>query len=342
MKTAGNAGFLNFCSKNQQKVKKMIPAAAEIRETDVKNGFCDRLAGIHAATIVPMRGDYSIDEQALADHLGTVLAVEGIRGLLINGHAGENVFLGLEEKRRVMQIAREVGPDALIVSGVNSESSLDAAAEAAAMQAAGADGLLVFPPNGWALGVDPEAVMIHHRMIAAATPLPLMLYGAPVTAGAWPYPPELLARLATEDRVVAIKEGSWEVARYEANLRLLHAQDPGFRVLGSGDEHLLTSYMIGSFGSQVSLAAVVPELTVALWNAAAAGDWAEARRVHEKIYPLSVAIYRDGPAGRANVRLKTCLHILGRLASPLARPPQFPATATEIARLTHALDHAFS
>lgn len=303
--------------------------------------FVRRLSGIHAATVVPMRADFSVDEEALATHVATVTGVPGIRGLLINGHAGENFVLSRAEKRRVVEIARATAPkDCLLVSGVNHESSLEAAREAADLEAAGADGLLVFPPNSWALGHSDEATLLHHRLIADATGLPLMLYGAPVGAGAMSYPLGVLARLVEDTRFVAIKDGSWEVAAYEENLRFIRARRPDFAVLGSGDEHLLTSYMIGSVGSQVSLAAIVPELVVALWEAAAAGDWALARSVHEQLYPLSVAIYRDAPGGRATARLKTCLRLLGRITSDAVRPPQPACDRAEIAALSAALSAA--
>ena len=108
-------------------------------------------------------------------------------------------------------------------------------------------------------------------------------------------------------------------------------------MLGSGDEHLLTSYMIGSHGSQVSLAAVVPELVVSLWTAAEAGDWVQARALHERLYPLAVAIYRDAPGGRANARLKACLKLLGTIPHDTLRPPQPRATADEMQSLRLAL-----
>jgi 4-hydroxy-tetrahydrodipicolinate synthase len=257
---------------------------------------------------------------------------------LVNGHAGENFVLSLAEKRRVVELAREHAPkDCLIVSGVNHESSLEAAREAATLAQAGADGLLVFPPNSWALGHADECVIEHHRHIRDATTAPLMLYAAPVGAGAMAYAPPLLERLVADPRFVAIKEGSWEVATYEQNLRLIHKLRPEFVVLGSGDEHLLTSYLVGSAGSQVSLACVVPELVVSLWNAAEAGDWERARAAHEKLYPLAVAIYRDAPGGRATVRLKACLKLLGRLSCDAARPPQPPATRGELQALEQAL-----
>ncbi|MGX1321509.1 4-hydroxy-tetrahydrodipicolinate synthase [Bradyrhizobium sp. USDA 377] len=300
--------------------------------------FSDRLRGIHAATIVPMTADFEVDEAQLAAHLTSVASTPGISGLLVNGHAGENFVLSLAEKRRVVELARRHAPkDCVIVSGVNHESSLEAAREAAALEQAGADGLLVFPPNSWALGHADDCVIEHHRRIRDATTVPLMLYAAPVGAGAMAYAPPLLTRLVADPRFVAVKEGSWEVAAYEQNLRLIRKLRPDFVVLGSGDEHLLTSYLVGSAGSQVSLACVVPELVVSLWTAAEAGDWELARVAHEKLYPLAVAIYRDPPGGRATVRLKACLKLLGRLSCDAARPPQPAATRDELQALEQAL-----
>ena len=288
-----------------------------------------------------MTPDFLIDESALAAHIASVTAVPGINGLLVNGHAGENFVLSRDEKRRVVEIAREHAREAcVIVSGVNHESSLEAAREAAALEQAGADAMLVFPPNSWALPHAEDCVIEHHRRIRDATRVPLMLYAAPVGAGAMAYAPPLLEQLVADRRFVAIKEGSWEVAAYEQNLRLIHKLRPDFAVLGSGDEHLLTSYIIGTAGSQVSLAAVVPELVVALWAAAARGDWNEARAVHEKLYPLAVAIYRDPPGGRAAARLKACLKLLGRLACDAVRPPHLSVTPSERHALTQALQLA--
>jgi 4-hydroxy-tetrahydrodipicolinate synthase len=301
------------------------------------------LTGIHAATIVPMHADYSLDEAAFAQHIADVTAVKGIRGLLVNGHAGENFTLTVAEKKRVVEIARKVAPpDCYLVSGVNQESSLAAAEEASILEQAGADALLVFPPNSWALDHADDVVMIHHRHVLKATHCPLMIYGAPVGAGQMAYPLSVLGDLVREPRICAVKEGSWEVAAYEANRRHLKQIRPEFIVMGSGDEHLLTSYMIGNEGSQVSLAAVIPELLCDLWDASAGGDWTRARMVHEKIYPLSVAVYRDAPSGRATARLKACLKILGRLQSDALRPPQPLATVSEYHTLEQSLKHALS
>jgi 4-hydroxy-tetrahydrodipicolinate synthase len=300
-----------------------------------------RLKGMHAAAIVPMTVDFSIDEAALARHIGDVAGTPGIRGLLVNGHAGENFVLTSAEKRRVVEIARANAPgECVVCSGVNAESSLQAAEDARLAEAAGADILLLFPPNSFALSHHRDAALIHQQHVLAATRLPLLLYGAPVAAGAMAYDAATLKVLAAEPRVLGVKEGSWEVAAYEENMRLLKSVRPDFVILGSGDEHLLTSYIIGSAGSQVSLAAVAPDLCADFYAAASTGDWTTARRLHELIYPLAAAIYRDPPGGRATARLKACLTLLGRLEAAVVRPPQPPVSDWEWQSLRQALTAA--
>ena len=294
--------------------------------------------GIHAATVVPMRPDFKIDEAALAAHVAHVAHVPGIRGLLINGHAGENFYLTRDELRRVVGVVRDAVPKACwLTAGINAESSLEAAQQAADAEKAGANALLVFPPNSWAMHHDAGMVASHHRHVLEASSLPLVLYQAPVSAGRMAYALPIIEKLIAMPRVKAIKEGSWEVATYEQNWRFVTARRPDIAVLGSGDEHLLASYMIGSSGAQVSLAAVVPELIVALHTAAIEQDWIAARSLHERIYALSVAIYRQPPGNRATARLKACLKLLGKLEHATARPPIQPLLDEEIAALENAL-----
>ena len=299
--------------------------------------------GVHAATLAPMQPDFNLDEAALAAHVGHISRVLGVRGLLVNGHAGENFYLTCEEMRRVVEIARGAVPKTCwLTAGINAESSLQAARQAVDAEKAGANALLVFPPNSWALNHDIGMVEAHHRHVMDACTLPLVLYQAPIGAGRMAYELSIIERLIALPRVKAIKEGSWEVATYEQNWRFVKSKRPDVAVLGSGDEHLLASYMIGSVGAQVSLAAVVPELIVALHDAAMANDWNKARTLHEQIYPLAVAIYRNVPGNRATARLKSCLKILGRLEHATVRPPIQPLPPEEVALLAEVLNLATS
>jgi 4-hydroxy-tetrahydrodipicolinate synthase len=301
----------------------------------------DAFQGIYAATLCPLLDDGRIDEATLARHLEANAFVPGMKGLLINGHAGENFSLSREEKRRVTEIAFEVcGPRSLLVCGINAEDSLEAQRHVDDAKAAGADAVLVFPPFSWALSQDSRMAVTHHAIANANAQMPLMLYQAGVNAGTMAYRPEVLAELAQLPNVVGIKEGSWEAAAYEANRRLVKRVAPQVAMMASGDEHLLTCFAIGSEGSLVSLAAVVPELVIDLDRAIRRGDLAEARRLNDRIYPLAKAIYGTAPGGYATARLKTCLKLLGRFPSDAMRPPIGPLPRAEIAALEAALAEA--
>ncbi|MDO9524942.1 MAG: dihydrodipicolinate synthase family protein [Gemmobacter sp.] len=296
------------------------------------------LAGVHAATVCPMDSAGRIVEDELADHILTVSSSRGIRGLLINGHAGEGHLLSPAERRLVADITRKtVPPTCFVTAGITSESTTQAVQEAVDATDAGADAILIFPPNHWAGGVDARIATDHHRAIAEASGLPVVLYKAPVKSGSMSYTTEILSALLDLEPVLGIKEGSWEVATYEATWRLCKTLRPDVTVMGSGDEHLLTSFIIGSDGSQVSLAAIIPDIVTDLFDAAAKGDWEAARACHEALYPLSVAIYRHAPQFLATARLKTCLKLLGRISCDRVKAPMRQLYPEEVAHLRLAL-----
>lgn len=296
------------------------------------------LRGVHAAITNPMREDGALHAADLERHAASISGVEGVEGLLVNGHAGEGHLLTLQEKRDSLRIVRgAVGPHAFITAGITSEGTAAACDEAQAAVEAGADAVLVFQPNHWHRGVDYGSVVEHHTAIAAACGLPVLLYKAPISWGPLSYNLDLIARLIDIDAVVGIKEGSWDVAAYEEVWRSVKARKPGVAVMASGDEHLFACFQIGTDGSQVSLAAVTPAPVVALYEAVRAGDQAAARALHDEIYPLACEIYRRAPSFLATTRLKAALKLLGRLETDRVRAPVRQLWPDEIEDLSNVL-----
>ncbi len=108
--------------------------------------------------------------------------------------------------------------------------------------------------------------------------------------------------------------------------------------MGSGDEHLLTSYLIGSAGSQVSLAAIAPRLCADFYYAAASSaDWIRRGACMTSSIRCPSRSTAMRARGRATARLKACLTLLGKLEAPIVRPPQPPVSPTEMESLRAAL-----
>jgi 4-hydroxy-tetrahydrodipicolinate synthase len=299
-----------------------------------------RFHGIFPSTVLPMAGpDFAPDWSAYARHTAHCVLRPGIAGVLMNGHAGENFVLSRAEKRRAVDVSvATVGASRIVVAGVNAESSQEAAEEAREARAAGADAIMVFLPNGFALAQTTEMALLHHRTIIAAVPgMPVFLFAAHHGAGRMAFTEETFAALLDLPEVVGVKEGSWEVDRYDALRRICKAKRPDVAFCASGDEHLLACMVHGSDGSLVSLADLLPDEIVALDAAVRAGDLPEARRLHERLEPLAEAIYGAPPAGRATARLKFCLAEMGVIPDPALRPPQPAVSPPEAAMLRAAM-----
>lgn len=295
--------------------------------------------GIYPSTVLPMRGDYSADWESYARHTAHCVLRDGMAGVLINGHAGENFCISREEKRRAVEVTvATVGASRLVVAGVNAESSLEAAEEARDARAAGADAVMVFLPNSFALAHTTAMSVLHHRAVAKAVPgLPMFLFQAHHAAGRMGFTAETLDALLEIPEVVGIKEGGWEVDSYDDVRRRVRAKRPDVAVCASGDEHLFACYVHGSDGSLVSLADILPDEIVALDAAVRANDLPAARALHEKLEPLAEAIYGSPPGGRATARLKFYLREMGVIPDATVRLPQPPVEAAEAAMLRAAL-----
>lgn len=296
------------------------------------------LRGVQAAIVCPMREDGTIHADDLVIHVTSMCQTAGIGGLLVNGHAGEGHLLTQSEKRDVLRLVRQTASTRIVLTaGVTSEGTVAACEEARAAADAGADAVLIFPPNHWSRGVDDGSVVEHHRTVAAACGLPVVLYKAPLGWGTLSYPPQLIAKLIDIEAVAGIKEGSWDVASYEEVWRLVKTRRPDVSVMASGDEHLLACFQIGTDGSQVSLAAIAPEPVLELYEAVRSKDWAGAKALHDRIYPLACEIYRRTPTYLATARLKAALKLLGRIQSDRVRRPMRQLEAVEIENLSRVL-----
>lgn len=228
----------------------------------------------------------------------------------------------------------ELGDDLPVISGVSAEATLEAIAHAQAAQRAGARAILLMPPHLWLrFGREPATAIDFVKDVAASIEIGVIVHQYP----AWTkvsYTSEELVDLARIPNVVAIKDGTRELARYERNVRLLRDAAPEVAILTCHDEYLLPTLVQGVDGAMVGFAGFVPELIVELVEAVRVEDLAGARRVVDRLYHLKRAVYRMGePSADAHQRMKAATHLLGRISSPRARPPLAPLPEAVIAGL---------
>jgi 4-hydroxy-tetrahydrodipicolinate synthase len=301
-----------------------------------------RWSGVFPATLLPFQDDgrYSIDEAGLRAYARQFLDVPGIAGIVPNGHTGEIQTLFPEERRRVVEIlVDEIGDALPVISGISAEGSLEAIHHAQQAQLAGAAGILLMPPHQWLrFGRESETAIRFVHDVAANIDIGVVIHQYP----SWTkvsYSTDELVELAKIPNVVAVKDGTRDMARYERNIRHLRAAAPDVAILTCHDEYLLTTLIQGVDGALVGFAGFVPELICDLVQTALADRLTEAREISDRVYVLKQAVYRMGePSADAHQRMKAAVYLLGRISSPVVRPPLPPLPDAVFAELARELD----
>jgi len=285
-------------------------------------------AGIHAATTTPMKSDGSLDEAQARSQIEFLRDQGTVIGYLVNGHAGENPYLSLEEQIANVRLTRELHPGAVITGGVCAEDPGLSVRTIAALAKAGANAALIFPP--WSLvGKGSRASLKHYyASVCAASELPIVLY-KPAVFSVQAISVEDMIELSALPKVVAIKEGSWEVIEYEHMREAIQKAAPQISVLGSSDEHFFYNYLSGNVGCQASLVTVLPDPISKMVELIKRGAIGEAHELHSRLAPIARYIYRTGSASDMVARLKLGLVIRGVIDTPHFRAPREPIRPEE-------------
>ena len=138
-------------------------------------------AGIFPAITTPFQADLSIDYHAFVAQAQWMVK-SGCRGIVALGSLGESPTLTREEKNEIVKILRRsLDVKAPVIAGIAALSTAEAVWLAKAALGAGADGLMVLPPQLYRS--DWRETQAHLSAIFNATSLSCMLYNNPVAYG---------------------------------------------------------------------------------------------------------------------------------------------------------------
>lgn len=300
----------------------------------------DLIRGIVPAPVLPMTADFEVDWTGLRDYLRW-LVPQRPTALAVNMDAGEGPSLTIDERRRVVETARDaVGGACPVWSGLIAGSTREAVAHGEALARAGAQGLVVFPPVPAFMGEPLPWQMPHeyHRAIGEATGLPLVLFQFPRGIGP-SYSNETLCRLAEIPQVVAMKESTFDAPRLVDTLTALRAAPKPLAVLTGSDTFLCEAYVLGAHGALIGFGGIALDQQVKMFEAVRGHDYATAFAIWGRLGPLARTMW--GPPLRDyRPRMKEALVMLGVLHSAAVRPPMLPISDAERGRIRERLLHA--
>ncbi len=275
------------------------------------------LSGVFIPAVTPFLPETGeVDLVAMQDNLRRWGGFS-IQGVVLAGTTGEAVLVDEDERVEIVKAAREVlNPDILLTVGTGLESTRATVRLTRRVAEEGADAVLVQPPAYYKGAMTPEALREHYLAVAAGSPIPVIVYQAPLRMSTLDFPTGLVAELSNHENIVGIKDSR---GKLELMGELVEQCQDGFQVLAGSGALLYPAMEVGAVGGIVAVANMAPGPSGDLFKAFKAGRSSEAGRLQQQLEPLHNEIV--GAIGVPGV--KAALDLLDyRGGDP--RPPILP------------------
>ena len=282
------------------------------------------LRGLTPAPVTPFNRDGSIDFDAI-QRLGSWLgSIDGVKGLVVLGHAGEGTFLTQDEQAAVIRaFVKSVDGKLPIIAGITGEGTDVAAKEAKRAVEAGASAGLLYPSHGWLrFGYQDGAPQDRYRVVYEESGLPLILFQYPDVTKAT-YNLQTLLDISAQPGVFAMKNGVRNMRRWDTEIPVIRRERPELQILSCHDEYLVhTAFDVDGF--LVGYGNIAPEPLIEMIKAGKAGDYKKARAIHDRLLPVTKCVYHRGSHMEGTVALKHALVARGILEHATVRSPLLP------------------
>ena len=270
-----------------------------------------KLHGVIAFPVTPFQKDLSLDLEGLRRNVQFMLK-HPFCALVAAGGTGEFYSLTPSEHKAVVEaaVAEVAGRVPVIVGvGFGPQLAIELVKQA---EAAGADGLLMFPP--YYVNAHDDGMLEYYSSVAAATKLGCMIYSRDWTVLSSAMVERLEARIPN---LVALKDGQGDLRA----LQRIRARVGGKLewIGGIGDDLVPGYYALGIRCFTSSISNIAPRLSLQLHDRAAALDSPSlSRLMHNYVIPLYNI--RARKRGYEVSVMKAAMQILGMPAGPV-RPP---------------------
>ncbi|MFF5310852.1 5-dehydro-4-deoxyglucarate dehydratase [Streptomyces massasporeus] len=291
--------------------------------------------GVLFFPVTPFAADGSLDEERLAQHIESGVAA-GAGGVFVACGTGEFHALSAEEIERATRVAVETTAGRVPVLAAAGGPTPVARDQAARVERAGADGILLLPP--YLVSAPQRGLVRYVEEVIAATDLPVVFYQrgtARLTA-------ETAAEIAALPGVVGLKDGIGDIERMHRIVRAVRAVPDAedFQFFNGLPTAEMTAPAYKGVGVELYSSAVfafAPEIALAFHRALAEDDDALVSRLLDEFYGPLVAL-RDEVPGYAVSLVKAGVTLRG-LDVGGVRAPLLDPTPEHVARLSKLLDH---
>jgi 4-hydroxy-tetrahydrodipicolinate synthase len=283
-------------------------------------------AGAGVALVTPFTTSGDVDEAAFRRLVRR--QIDGSIDVLVPcGTTGESATMRPDEQRRDIELTLEESNGRVpVLAGTGSNDTRVALEHSKAAASLGVQGVLCVGP--YYNKPTSEGFFRHFATIADAVSVPVVVYNVPGRTGS-NIDTKTLLRLAAHPNITAVKEAS---GNFTQIMDLLRDRPQSFEVLSGDDATTLPMMALGGEGVISVCANQVPKPMHDLAAACARGDFAEGRRIHNRLLRLmNLNFVESNP-----IPVKASLALLG-LCEEAFRLPLCPPTESTREALRQAL-----
>ncbi|MDQ1043322.1 5-dehydro-4-deoxyglucarate dehydratase [Streptomyces sp. V4I2] len=291
--------------------------------------------GVLFFPVTPFAADGSLDEERLARHIEAGVAADA-GGVFVACGTGEFHALTPEEIERATRIAVTTTAGRVPVFAAAGGPVPVARDQAARIERAGADGILLLPP--YLVSAPQQGLVRYVKEVTEATGLPVVFY----QRGTARLTESTAAEIAALPGVVGLKDGLGDIERMHRIVRSVRALPDGqdFQFFNGLPTAEMTAPAYRGIGVDLYSSAVfafAPQIALAFHRALAENDEALVNTLLDEFYGPLVEL-RDEVPGYAVALVKAGVTLRG-LDVGGVRAPLVDPTPEHVARLGKLIDH---
>jgi len=286
------------------------------------------VTGSSTALITPFKNG-KLDEQTYALLIQRQIK-NGMDAVCPVGTTGESATLTSDEDIRCMEIAVEVckGTKTKVLAGAGSNSTAEAINTAKRALDCGVDA--IFSVSPYYNKPSQEGLYQHYKVIAESVPdLPFMLYNVPGRTGVDISADTTIRLFNDVKNIYGVKEATGSLER---TVELL-SRCPELKVF-SGDDAI--DYPIlanGGAGITSVTSNLMPDLKSELVRLTLSGDFAGAKAINDKLYPLNSVMFCESNP----MPIKAAMYIAGLIDTLEYRLPLTPPSLESMKKIEEVM-----